>query len=311
MPFSSNAATSVQERTPRSRDFYSAGYAKTLRKFREEQWYDVHPYSLAVWPHHYSDKIRRGSWWIRRCNYACIALELQLEGETIYETGGRQERLRPGELYVTLPGSDVRLENGPEQQGRQVQVIISGGIVKVLVESLGMTGCRRLRFKAPGEAAALRERFDRIADLLAGKRREDAAENSRQGYAFLLALAEKYNAEAEAKLPPLLTRAVWTMESNRGSHQSIGGLAEELGTSRATLTRLFRDGLGVSPQAYWNKLRMESAVQLVRGSHLSFKEIAERLGFRNSLYFSTVFRRYTGCTPTTFRTGEGKPEGGF
>ena len=46
---------------------------------------------------------------------------------------------------------------------------------------------------------------------------------------------------------------------------------------------------------------MESAVQLVRAGQLSFKEIAEQLGFRNSLYFSTVFRRYTGLTPTAFR----------
>lgn len=301
MPFSTNDASSVQERTPQSRDYYSAGYAKTLRKFREEQWYDVHPFSLAIWPHHYSDKLRRGDWWVRRSNYACIALELQLEGETMYETGGKQTLLHPGELYVTLPGTDSRFSNDPGRSGRQGQLIISGGMVKLLVESLGMAQNRKLDFNAPGEMESLRKRFERIADLLSRKRHEDAATNSHLGYALILSMAEKYNGAAETSLPPLLTRAVWTMESNRGCHQSIARLAAELGTSRATLTRLFRSGLGVSPQAYWNKLRMESAIQMVKDTTSSFKEIAERLGFRNSLYFSTAFHRYTGQTPTGFR----------
>lgn len=304
MPFSSDEKASIRERTPRSRDFMSPGYAKTLRKFREEQWYDVHPFSLAIWPHYYSDKLRRGNWWIRRNNYACIALELQLEGETIYTTDGKQQYLHPGELYVTLPGKDVRFGNGPEGMGRQEQLIISGGMVKLLVESLGMTECRKLNFCEPEDFTLVRKHFSDIADLMSRKDPAEAAENSQLGYGFILMLADRYHSESMASLPPLLTKAVWTMESNRNCHQSIARLAADLGTSRATLTRLFSDCLGVSPQAYWNKLRMESAIQLVKAGHLSFKEIAENLGFRNSLYFSTVFRKYTGLTPTAYRNGE-------
>ena len=288
-------------RTPNSRDTSSASYTKATRWLRDEAWYDIHPYSLAVWPHRYADILRRGNWWFQRSNYTCIALELQVEGETVYESGGHREVLHPGELYVTLPGNDVRFGNGPEKFGRQFQLVISGGMVKLLVESLGMTGCRKLMFRRPGELEELRSRFARIAELLTARCREQASENSQLGYAIILGLAEKYNHSVGVDLPPVLTHAVWAMESDRGCHQSVSRLAEELGTSRATLTRLFHNYLGTSPQAYWNKLRMESAVQLVRGGQLSFKEIAEQLGFRNSLYFSTVFRRYTGQTPTAFR----------
>lgn len=291
-------------RTPNSRDTSSASYTKATRWLRDESWYDIHPYSLAVWPHRYADILRRGNWWFQRSNYACIALELQTEGETVYESEGHREILRPGELYVTLPGSDVRFGSGPSKFGRQLQLVISGGMVKLLVESLGMTGCRKQVFGRPGELEELRSRFDRIGVLISGRLREQAAENSQLGYAIILGLAEKYSLSVGTDLPPVLTHAVWAMESDRGCHQSVSRLAEELGTSRATLTRLFRNFLGTSPQAYWNKLRMESAVQLVRGGQLSFKEIAEQLGFRNSLYFSTVFRRYTGVTPTDFRNRE-------
>ena len=225
----------------------------------------------------------------------------QVEGETVYESDGRREVLYPGELYVTLPGRDVRFGSGPSKFGRQLQLVISGGMVKLLVESLGMTECRKVVFGRPGEQEELRSRFERIAELLTARRREQASENSQLGYAIILGLAEKYSLSVGTDLPPVLTHAVWAMEADRGCHQSVSRLAADLGTSRATLTRLFRNYLGTSPQAYWNKLRMESAVQLVGGGPLSFKEIAEQLGFRNSLYFSTVFRRYTGLTPTAFR----------
>lgn len=301
MSFSMRGNVTVYCRTPGSREFSSAGYLKATRWLRDEAWYDIHPYSLAVWPHRCADIVRHGNWWFQRSNYTCIALELQVEGETVYESDGRREVLHPGELYVTLPGNDVCFENGPSKFGRQHQLVISGGMVKLLVESLGMTGCRKVVFGRPWELAALRERFDRIGVLLSGRRPEQAAENSQLGYAIILGLAEKYNHAAGMDLPPVLTHAVWAMESDRGCHQSVSRLAADLGTSRATLTRMFRNFLGISPQAYWNKLRMESAVQLVRAGQLSFKEIAEQLGFRNSLYFSTVFHRYTGLTPTAFR----------
>lgn len=288
-------------RTPNSRDTSSASYTKATRWLRDEAWYDIHPYSLAVWPHRYAEILRRGNWWFQRSNYACIALELQSEGETVCESEGRREVLHPGELYVTLPGRDVRFSSGSSKFGRQFQLVISGGMVKLLVESLGMTECRKVVFGRSGELEELRSRFARIAELLAARRREQAAENSQLGYAIILGLAEKYSFSVGTDLPSVLTHAVWAMEADRGCHQSVSRLAADLGTSRATLTRMFRNFLGISPQAYWNKLRMESAVQLVRAGQLSFKEIAEQLGFRNSLYFSTVFHRYTGLTPTAFR----------
>ena len=86
-----------------------------------------------------------------------------------------------------------------------------------------------------------------------------------------------------------------------GSQFSIGELAAALGISRVTLNNLFRQYLNTTPQAYRHRICMENAVQLVRSGEYSFKEISEQLGFRNSLYFSTVFRRYTGMTPTEYR----------
>ena len=52
---------------------------------------------------------------------------------------------------------------------------------------------------------------------------------------------------------------------------------------------------------YINKFRMEKAITLMTGTELSFTEIAEKVGFTTSGYFSTAFKQYTGETPTQYK----------
>ena len=46
---------------------------------------------------------------------------------------------------------------------------------------------------------------------------------------------------------------------------------------------------------------MEKAITLMTGTELLFTEIAEKVGFTTSRYFSTAFKQYTGETPTQYK----------
>ncbi len=291
----------VFQRKANSRDVFSRGYARSVQRLRLEQWYDVYPFSLTLWPHYYSENIRRASWWNYRENYASIALELQLEGETAYYENNKKIILKPGEVYLTTPGQNVVMSNTSLKFGRNLQLIVSGGAVKLLVESLGLTECRHLDFSEPDKQQVIIANLTRIADLMRGARRSDAAENSNLGYQLLTMIADQFAKQKQPVMPALVTHAVNYMKSSPNRVSSVSQLAEELGTSRATLSRLFRQWLEISPQKYWNAIRMESAKQLIETAQFSFKEIAEELGFQNSLYFSTAFRNYTGQTPTEYK----------
>jgi len=49
------------------------------------------------------------------------------------------------------------------------------------------------------------------------------------------------------------------------------------------------------------KRRMERAKELIRAGDLNFAQISARLSFENPQYFSRVFKKEYGMTPTEFK----------
>jgi AraC-like DNA-binding protein len=78
-------------------------------------------------------------------------------------------------------------------------------------------------------------------------------------------------------------------------------MAERLGHSYAHLCRLFRAKHGIPPLKYLNALCVSRARLLLRDTELGIGEIARRLGFRDPLYFSQLFRKMAGQPPSAFR----------
>lgn len=68
------------------------------------------------------------------------------------------------------------------------------------------------------------------------------------------------------------------------------------------LRNLFKKEIGMSPLDFLISLRMKKAKQLLSTlcPNSSIGEIAHMCGYENALYFSRVFRKWYGCSPTQF-----------
>ncbi len=78
-------------------------------------------------------------------------------------------------------------------------------------------------------------------------------------------------------------------------------LAKLCGISQSHLMRTFKASTGWQICKYIAHHRLQEAKRLLAEDHASIKAIAVRLGFCNSAYFATAFRRMTGIAPKDFR----------
>ena len=75
---------------------------------------------------------------------------------------------------------------------------------------------------------------------------------------------------------------------------SLDDAAKTVGTSKRTLARRMQDVLGKSPLAYFQSVRVERAVHLLRTSSASVEEIAARVGYSEGAILRVLLRRRLG-----------------
>ena len=78
-------------------------------------------------------------------------------------------------------------------------------------------------------------------------------------------------------------------------------IAEKCGLSSSRFKAKFKEQLGITPHAYINFLKIDSAKIYLKDMDKSITDIAYLLNFSSSNHFASVFKKYTGYTPTDFR----------
>jgi AraC-like DNA-binding protein len=82
-------------------------------------------------------------------------------------------------------------------------------------------------------------------------------------------------------------------------------VAAQVHLSQRHTNRLFHRAMGTSIRQYLTTFRLEVAAQLLLNRSLSITEIAEATGFNDVRYFTTLFHRRMGLTPSRFRQKRG------
>lgn len=90
------------------------------------------------------------------------------------------------------------------------------------------------------------------------------------------------------------------IQSHYSCNISIEELCEVAGMSCRSLTRHFRSTVGEPPIRYLNRVRAERSAALIRTTDLRMTEVAERVGFGDSNYFSRVFRSFFQISPRAY-----------
>jgi two-component system, response regulator YesN len=82
---------------------------------------------------------------------------------------------------------------------------------------------------------------------------------------------------------------------------SLDDVANHVNISACYFSVIFKQEVGETFIDYITRTRIERAKELLKISHYKAYEISFMVGYNNPTYFSTTFKKLTGCSPTEFR----------
>ena len=100
---------------------------------------------------------------------------------------------------------------------------------------------------------------------------------------------------------PTVTRVISYIDNNYFEDLSLKTLSAKLNFNAAYLGQLFKTETGEMFTAYLNRVRIEKAKELLLSTRLTSIEVAKKVGYVNTKYFSNIFKKITGVYPSDFK----------
>ncbi len=131
-----------------------------------------------------------------------------------------------------------------------------------------------------------------VAEL---SREQSTKEDAKEEYRLSTPKIVDYDKQFMEKLMAYLEKHV------SDSDLRIEDMASAVAMNRTTLFTKLKSITGMSPVDFVRHLRMQRAIEMVAKSEEPFAQIAYSIGFTDQRYFSRVFKKETGMTPSEYR----------
>lgn len=93
------------------------------------------------------------------------------------------------------------------------------------------------------------------------------------------------------------------MNENYMKDISLDKISKNMYLSPVYISKIFKEETGDSPINYLIKIRLEKASHLLKENRgISIKEISKLVGYEDAYYFSKLFKKYHGYSPSKFRS---------
>lgn len=166
---------------------------------------------------------------------------------------------------------------------------------------IGLTG-RRLKVRRGQKLVAVEspQMAPLLEQLWLGVERPASASGPELDGLLLAALGRFFRLlkERNATGSDLLHQAAEYLRRNFSAELRVADLAARFGFSEGYFYRAFKRRLGVTPVEYLTRLRVEQAQKLLQHSSMSIARVARLVGYRDPLYFSRIYRKWTGHPPS-------------
>ena len=271
----------------------------------------------------------------------CVEISLLVKGEQTYRVGGKTYQVKGGEQYISLPGEIHDTGSQPEDKGILYWLILNvtenpgqflfltPGMAQKLIADLLQLSSRHL--VASDESQSTLERAFRALQRIraphectGGYRKNGAVKTSalNPGRSQVPGNDSVHLLEAASSIVYYVSQTIAASKAGgRGISSPIKAsidfiarkpeawlnvveVAREVRLSESIFKNRFREEVGTPPAEYMLRQKVDLAKTLLGQPGCRITEVAYRLGFCSSQYFSTVFKRFSNLTPSEFMKGQ-------
>jgi len=228
-----------------------------------------------------------------------------VEGEGWVEVDGKRQKLSANQLFIIEQKKISSYGANPKNPWTNYWIHYTGENADTYSPSINRT----INIQ-PSENSRIEERLLLFEEML--QNASDYFNFERVIYAniclkqFLTSI--KYldvyrtiNREPESDL---LNNVISFMKNNLHKNIRISEIAAGFNCSNSNIYKIFKTNLDNAPLDFFIQLKMERACRYLTKTNLKVKEISRKLGYDDPYYFSRIFTKQIGLSPTYFRREE-------
>lgn len=238
-----------------------------------------------------------GSYRIRRSVSPMYVMEYVVKGRGYLDNGSEMFYPEAGDIYIVHENTPHEYGSSAEDPWEKIWFNVEGPLMREMINCYGLTGMWHLPqcdlhdlFHAGLEE--LRRQPDNVHDV--------AAE-------IILKIIQAVSRHLKAtgtnsqRISPEGRKLKNMLDHGVMQNPSTSDMAAHIGRSVSQTIRIFKRDWGITPYQYLLDKRIQLAKLLLSNSVKSVKEVAYELGFVDEFYFSDIFKKKTGLSPTMFR----------
>ena len=235
------------------------------------------------------------SYAIRRPNASIACIEYITRGKGHVSIDGECFSPVAGDTYFLTQGSDQFYYSDKKDPWEKIWVNVSGELVMTLAK---MYGIDRIHHFPNLDTSDLLLKFQYYAshpDV------ENYAEKCISLLTALFVRMSNHVYKPQQAPPSPIQKILDYINRHETDVIRIEQLAQICEKSPSQTERLFRAEFGIPPYRYILNRKIEIAKQLLRETGMSIREISGYLSFEDEFYFSGLFRRKVGVSPSEYR----------
>ena len=236
----------------------------------------------------------------------CFELTFVFKGSVLFYTTDTQYEICGGEAFLTRPDVAHSTNNVPLSISEIFWIQLDGSdpsnflflsedAAHALLGALYAADGPHIRADNIETQSAAKTFVEAVARYAGG---EDVYRIAADLVFFLYRLLDCANA-TDKNISQDISRVCKYIQEHLCAEMTLQELAQEGGLSVSQFKYKFKQQTGISPRNYINHLKIEQIKKRIAPG-TKFTDLAYEYGFCNSSYFSAVFKKYVGMTPSAY-----------